>query len=142
MSARAMRILLCVGAAAALSAVVSCGKKSSVATAPLSVDSVNVAGAWTGCIAEPHVSCAPVSMTLTDSSLTDSTATLGGSGNWGDAVTIAGHSTDARVTLSGATVAVLQAWTFVGVVSGDTLTGTLAIPGVDSAYTTTFTRTP
>lgn len=137
-----MRVLWCVGAAAALGAVAACGAKAKVATAPLPMDSVSVAGAWSGCISEPHVACAPVSMTLTDSSLTDSTAALAGSGNWGDEVAITGQSADTRVTLTGTTVAVLQEWTFVGYVSGDSLTGNITIPGVDSTYATTFTRAP
>lgn len=137
-----MRVLWWIGATAALAAGAACGKKGTAATAPLPVDSINVAGAWAGCITEPHVTCAPVSMTLTDSSLTDSTAALAGTGNWGDAVAISGHSTDTRVTLTGTTEAVLQAWTFVGVVSGNSLTGNITIPGVDSTYSTTFTRSP
>lgn len=142
MNAQPMRVLGCFGAAAALAAGAACGAKSTAATAPLPVDSVSVAGAWSGCIAEPHVACAPVSMTLTDSSLTDSTAALTGSGNWGDEVAITGHAIDTRVTLTGTTLAVVRGWSFVGTVSGDSLTGNLTIPGVDSTYATTFTRAP
>ncbi len=123
-------------------AVVACGKKTTVATAPVVLDSTTVAGAWTGCITEPHVSCVSVSMTLVDSSLTDSTAALAGTGNWGDNVVLAGHLVDSRVTLDGTTPAVLQGWSFVGVLSGNTLSGNLTIPGVDSTYSTTFTRSP
>ena len=142
MSRPALRVVSCFAATAALVAAVACGKKAAAVTTPLAIDSISVAGAWSGCITEPGVVCAPVSMTLTDSSLTDSTAALTGSGNWGDAVNITGHAVNARVTLTGTTIAVLQAWTFVGVVSGNTLTGNLAIPGVDSAFATTFTRSP
>ena len=126
---------------AAITAV-GCGKKTTVATAPIVLDSTTVAGAWTGCITEPHVSCVTVSMTLVDSSLTDSTAALAGTGNWGDNVVLAGHLVDSRVTLDGTTPAVLQGWSFVGVLSGNTLSGNLSIPGVDSTYSTTFTRSP
>jgi hypothetical protein len=120
--------------------VAACGKKSASATAPLIVDSVSVAGTWAGCIVEPHVTCSPVTMTLSDSSLTDSTAAVTGTGNWGDNVVIKGNLLDARITLSATTVAVLQGWSFVGVVAGNTLTGNLTMPGVDSTFTTTFTR--
>jgi hypothetical protein len=129
------------GVVAAVS-ILGCGKKYAVATAPVLLDSTTVAGAWSGCITEPHVACAPVSMTLIDSSLTDSTAALAGTGNWGDNVVLAGRLVDARVTLDGASPAVLQGWSFVGVLSGNTLTGNLSIPGVDSTYSTTFTRSP
>jgi hypothetical protein len=122
--------------------MLACGKKSTTATAPSDIDSTSVAGAWTGCITEPHVTCSPVSMTLTDSSLTDSTAALAGTGNWGDNVVIKGTLLDTRVTLSATTIAVLQGWSFVGVLTGNTLSGTLAIPGVDSTFSTTFTRSP
>ena len=127
-------------AAAAL--LVACGKKSAAVTAPVAVDRISFAGAWTGCTTEPQVPCAPVSMTLADSSLTDSTAAVTGSGNWGAQVVITGRALNSRVTLTGSTVAVLRSWTFVGTLSGNTLTGNLAIPGVDSTYTTTFTRAP
>jgi hypothetical protein len=130
-----------VGLVAAVS-FVGCGKKYVAATAPVLTDSVTVGGAWTGCITEPHVVCAPVSMTLVDSSLTDSTAALAGTGNWGDNVVLAGHLVDTRVALDGVSPAVLQGWSFVGVLSGNTLTGSLSIPGVDSTYSTTFTRSP
>jgi hypothetical protein len=122
--------------------VVGCGKTTTVATAPVVLDSTTVAGAWTGCITEPHVNCVSVSMTLVDSSVTDSTAALAGTGNWGDNVVLAGHLIDSHVTLDGTTSAVLQGWSFVGVLSGNTLSGNLSIPGVDSAYATTFTRSP
>ncbi len=137
-----MRFVCGFAAAVAVIAVVGCGKKSAVATAPIVLDSTTVAGAWTGCITESHVSCVSVSMTLTDSSLTDSTAALAGTGNWGDNVVLAGHLVDSRVTLDGTTSAVLQGWSFVGVLSGNTLSGNMTTPGVDSTYATTFTRSP
>lgn len=119
-----------------------CGKKSTTATAPSTIDSTTVAGAWAGCITEPHVTCSPVSMTLTDSSLTDSTAALAGTGNWGADVVIKGTLLDTHVTLSATTNAVLQGWSFVGLLNGNTLSGNLTMPGVDSTFTTTFTRSP
>jgi hypothetical protein len=137
-----MRFVCGFVAVVAAIAVVGCGKKSTVATAPVVIDSTSVAGAWAGCITEPHVSCVSVSMTLTDSSLTDTTAALAGTGNWGDNVVLAGHLVDLRVTLDGKTSAVLQGWSFDGVLSGNTLSGNLTIPGVDSSYSTTFTRSP
>ena len=142
MSRPAWRVVSSFAASVALVAAVACGKKAAAVTTPLPVDSISVAGAWSGCITEPQVQCAPVSMTLTDSSLTDSTAALTGSGNWGDNVVITGHAVNARVTLTGTTTAVLRSWTFVGTISGNSLSGNLAIPGVDSTYSTTFTRSP
>jgi hypothetical protein len=137
-----MRFVFGIAGVVAAVSIAGCGKKYAVATAPVLLDSTTVAGVWSGCITEPHVACAPVSMTLVDSSLTDSTAALAGSGNWGDNVVLAGHLVDTRVTLDGASPAVLQGWSFVGMLSGNTLTGSLSIPGVDSTYSTTFTRTP
>lgn len=135
------RIVAALAAAAALGAMAGCGKKKAV-TEPLVIDSTTFAGAWTGCTTEPGIQCSAVSMTLSDSSLTDSTALVTGTGNWGDEVVITGHADTTRVTLTGTTTGVLRSWTFVGMISGDTLRGNMTIPGVDSAYTTVFTRTP
>jgi hypothetical protein len=137
-----MRFVLGFVAVVAAGSMLACGKKSTTATSPSTTDSTTVAGLWTGCITEPHVTCSPVSMTLTDSSFTDSTAVLAGTGNWGDNVVIKGNLLDSRVTLSATTIAVLQGWSFVGVLAGNTLTGNMTIPNVDSTFSTTFTRSP
>lgn len=142
MMRRALRIVACASAAITLTAIAtSCGKKKVAVTEPV-VDSISLAGKWTGCTTEPGISCSAVSMTLADSSLTDSTAAVMGTGNWGADVVITGQADTTHVTLTGTTEAVLRAWTFVGTISGDTLTGTMAIPGVDSTYATTFTKSP
>lgn len=142
MTRPALRILACVAATTALTAIgSSCGKKKVAVTEPV-VDTISFAGTWTGCTTEPGIPCSAVSMTLTDSSLTDSVASVTGTGNWGADVVITGHADTTHVTLTGTTEAVLRAWTFEGTISGNTLTGTLAIPGLDSTYATTFTRSP
>ena len=81
-------------------------------------------------------------MTLADSSLTDSSATVTGTGNWGATVTIRGKIVNSNVTLEATTVGVLQGWGFTAVVSGNSLTGNMTIPGNPSTFQATFTRTP
>jgi hypothetical protein len=131
-------VLVC---AAAVAMLTGC-KKGSLATAPGVADSFTVAGSWSGCITEPHVSCSPVSMTLSDSSLTDTTATVTGTGNWGANVAIHGKINDSKVSLDAATEGVLQGWSFSGILSGASIAGNMTIPGLDSTYQAVFTRTP
>ena len=138
----ALRIATLAAATLAIAAIgSSCGKKKTAVTEPV-VDTISFAGTWTGCTTEPGIPCSAVSMTLADSSLTDSTASVTGTGNWGADVVIRGEADSTHVTLTGTTEAVLHAWTFEGTISGSKLTGTLAIPGLDSTYATTFTRSP
>jgi hypothetical protein len=117
-------------------------KKSSATTAPVISDTFSVAGPWGGCITEPHATCVPVTMTLSDSSLTDSTANITGTGNWGETVVIKGKFVDSTLTLNATTVGVLQGWSYSGVLSGSSITGNISIPGVDSTYQAVFTRSP
>jgi hypothetical protein len=121
--------------------VVSCSK-STAATAPLISDSLSVAGAWTGCVAQSGTACTPVSMTLTDSVTTDSTETVAGTGQWLETVAIKGKLTDARLTLSGTATNVVEGWSFAGALSGSSLSGTMTIPGQASSYSAVFTRSP
>ncbi len=81
-------------------------------------------------------------MTLADSSLTDSSATVTGTGNWGATVTIRGKIVNSNVSLDATTVGVLQGWSFSGVLSGNSLAGNLTIPGNASSFPATFTRLP
>jgi hypothetical protein len=126
----------------AIACVAAGCKKSTAVTAPTVVETLDASGVWTGCITEPHVTCEPVSMTLTDSVLTDTTAAVTGTGNWGDNVVIVGKLANPIVTLNAKATAVLQGWSFAGSLNGNTLTGNMTLPGVDSSYTTSFTRTP
>ena len=134
-----MRVVL---ALAVVSSMLAGCKKSAATTAPATTAATSVAGSWTGCMTEPGVSCSPVSMTLADSSLTDSSATVTGTGNWGATVTIRGKIVNSNVTLEATTVGVLQGWGFTAVVSGNSLTGNMTIPGNPSTFQATFTRTP
>src|SRR5262249_11144900 len=128
--------------AAGIAIISGCGAKSTPVTAPVIVENFSIAGTWSGCIVEPHQSCVPVSMTLTDSALTDSTGKVAGSGNWGSTVAIKGKLVNAAATLDGNESGIVEGWAFSGTLSGSTLNGSMNVPGVDSAYAATFTRTP
>ncbi len=122
--------------------IFSACSKSTAATAPAITDSFSVAGAWTGCLTEPGVQCSPLTMTLADSSLSDSTATVTGTGNWGSTVSIKGKLFDSIVTLNATAPGVLHGWSFSGVVSGNTVTGTMTVPDNSSAFQAVLTRSP
>ena len=122
--------------------LVACGGKSTATTAPQFVDTFSVAGSWTGCITESNGACAPVSMTLADSSVSDTSAVVTGSGNWLHNVAIHGKLFDARVTLNASATDVLQGWTFTGTLAGNSLSGNMTIPGNDSTFAAVFTRSP
>ena len=126
--------------AVAVSMLAGCNK--STVTAPTTTYSITLAGAWSGCITEPGVTCSPVTMTLTDSSLTDSSAAVAGTGNWGAAVTIHGKIVNSEASLDATTVGVLQGWSLSAVLSGNTLAGSMTMPGNASSYPATFTRAP
>ena len=81
-------------------------------------------------------------MTLTDTSLTDSSETVVGAGNWGQSVAIHGKVVDSTVTLTASEEGILQNWNFDGLVSGNSMTGTMTVPGNATAYAATFTRSP
>jgi hypothetical protein len=130
-----------VALAAAALTLAGCSKSKDT-TAALITDSFSVTGTWTGCLTEPGVQCSPLSMTLADSSLTDSTATVVGTGNWGASVAIKGKLNDALVTLNATSPGVLQGWSFSGVVSGSTVSGTMTVPDNSSSFQATFTRSP
>lgn len=140
-----MRSVLAVAVAVAVALAVfmlaGCTKPS-VVTAPVTTDSVTLADSWSGCVTEPGVACSPVSMTLTDSSLTDSSATVSGTGNWGANVTIHGKIVKSDANLDATTVGVLQGWSFSAVLSGNTLAGSMTMPGNASSFPATFTRAP
>jgi hypothetical protein len=119
----------------------SCSKSSST-TAPAITDTFSVAGTWTGCLTEPGVQCSPLTMTLADSSLSDSTANVAGTGNWGAGVAIKGKLFDALVTLNATSPGVIQGWSFSGVLSGNTVTGTMTVPDNTSSFQAVFTRSP
>jgi hypothetical protein len=131
----AFALLLIAGAAA-------CGAKAKAVTAPVIVDSFSIAGTWTGCLVEPQVPCTPISMTVVDTSLTDSTAKVSGSGDWGYAVAIHGKLFEADVSLDANATGIAQGWSFTGVVAGASLTGTMTVPGKDSTFQANFTRSP
>lgn len=132
-----MRVALAVVVVSSMLA--GCSKS---ATTAATTAALTVAGVWSGCIREQGASCSPASMTLTDSSLTDSSATVTGTGNWGAAVTIRGKIVNSNVSLAATTVGVLQGWSFSGVLSGNSLAGNLTMPGIDSSFSATFTRSP
>ena len=115
---------------------------STVTTDPLTTDNVLVSGTWSGCLVEPREPCLPISMTLADTSLTDSTETVGGTGNWGANVTIKGKLGDLNLSLNAATEGVLQGWSFTGVITGNSIAGNMTVPGNDTTYQATFTRSP
>jgi hypothetical protein len=127
--------------AVAIATLAGC-KKSSTTTALSTTDSLSVAGLWSGCLTEPLVPCSPISMTLTDSSLTDSSETVAGAGNWGESVAIQGKAVNAVVTLNASTEGLLQHWSFDGTVSGNSMIGTMIVPGSDTTYQATFARAP
>ncbi len=124
--------------------VISACKKttSTVTTDPLTTDNVLVSGTWSGCLVEPREPCLPISMVLADTSVTDSTETIGGTGNWGANVTIKGKLGDLNLSLNAATEGVLQGWSFTGVIAGNSISGNMTVPGNDTAYQATFTRSP
>ena len=127
----------------AVAVAILAGCKGSSTTTALTVkDSLSVAGSWTGCMTEPLVSCSPVSMTLTDSSVTDSSETVSGAGDWGESVAIRGKAVKAVVTLTASKEGVLQDWAFVGLLAGNSITGTMTVPGNDSTFQATFARSP
>jgi hypothetical protein len=134
-----MRLVASFAAAALMLA--GCSKSTST-TAPAITDSFSVTGAWTGCLTEPGVQCSPITMTLADSSLSDSTANVSGSGNWGATVAIKGKLFDSIVTLNATSPGVLQGWSFSGVVSGSTVTGTMTVPDNTSTFQAVFTKSP
>jgi hypothetical protein len=136
-----MRVALALAVVVVSSMLAGCSK-SATTTAPVITAAFTVAGPWSGCIREPGASCSPASMTLADSSLTDSSATVTGTGNWGATVTIRGKIVNSNVSLDATTVGVLQGWSFSGVLSGNSLAGNLTIPGNASSFPATFTRLP
>jgi hypothetical protein len=127
---------------ALIAVAAACGAKTAETTAPVIVDTFTVAGTWTGCLIEPQVPCTPISMTVADTSLTDSTANVSGSGNWGQAVAIHGKLFEANVSLDATATGVAQGWSFTGVVAGASLTGNMTVPGKDSTFQASFTRSP
>lgn len=127
--------------AVAIAMLAGC-KSSSTTTALVVKDSLSVAGSWSGCMTEPLVPCSPVTMTLTDSSLTDSSETVAGAGVWGENVAIHGKAVHAVVTLTGSNEGVLQDWSFDGTLSGNSMTGTMILPGSDTTFAATFARAP
>jgi hypothetical protein len=126
--------LVLAGAAVLLS---GCAKSSLTTTAPVT-STVTAAGVWSGCLA---ASCS-LSMTLTDSAVTDSTGIVRGAGNWISAVSIIGTRTGSSVTLHAAQTGQTLAWEFTGIVSGSSLAGNMTGPTLSSATQTTFTRSP
>jgi hypothetical protein len=130
-----------VALAAAALILAGCSKSTST-TAPVITDSFSVAGAWTGCLTEPGVQCSPLTMTLADSSLSDSTANVSGSGNWGASVAIKGKLFESIVTLNATATGVLQGWSFSGIVAGNTVTGTMTVPDNASTFQAVFTKSP
>jgi hypothetical protein len=130
-------------AALTVAALVLAGcSKSTTTTAPAITDSFSVAGAWTGCLTEPGVQCSPLTMTLADSSLSDSTANITGTGNWGSSVAIKGKLFNSIVTLNATSPGVLQGWSFSGALSGSTVTGTMTVPDNASTFQAVFTKSP
>jgi hypothetical protein len=129
-------------ALALIAAAAACGAKSTATTAPVVVDTFSIAGTWTGCLVEPQVPCTPISMTMTDTSLTDSTANVVGSGNWGEAVAIHGKLFEANVSLDAIATDVAQGWSFTGQVAGASITGKMTVPGKDSSFQANFTKSP
>jgi hypothetical protein len=127
--------------AVAIATLAGC-KKTTTITALSTTDSLSVAGLWSGCLTEPLVPCSPISMTLTDSSLTDSSETVAGSGNWNGSVAIHGKAVNAAVTLTASEEGVLRDWSFDGILSGNSITGTMIVPGSDTTYSATFARAP
>jgi hypothetical protein len=134
------RVAFVVASIAAASA--ACKKGTAAVTAPLVTDTLSVAGSWTGCIVQPNGSCSPVNMTLADSSLSDTSAAVTGTGNWGANVTIKGRLVDSQLTVDATTVGVIEGWSYSAALSGHSLSGVLTIPGNASSFTATFTRTP
>jgi hypothetical protein len=130
-----------VALAIAVCVLAGCSKSTAV-TAPVITDSFSVAGAWTGCLTEPGATCVAVTMTLADSSLSDSSATVTGTGNWGETVTIKGRLLNTSLSLNATATGVLQGWSYTGVLAGNSITGTMTIPGNSSAFPAMFTRTP
>jgi hypothetical protein len=123
----------------------ACKKTASnvITTDPLTTDdSILVSGTWNGCLIEPREPCLPITMTLADTSVTDSTETVGGTGNWGANVTIKGKLGDTKLTLNAATEGVLQGWSFSGFISGNAISGNMTVPGNDTLYQANFTRSP
>jgi hypothetical protein len=128
---------------AAVALVTGCKKAATaVTTDPLTTDTVVVSGSWSGCLVEPREPCLPISMVLADTSLTDSTETIGGTGNWGANVTIRGKLGDLNLSLNAATEGVLQGWSFTGTIAGNAISGTMTVPGNDTTYQASFTRSP
>ena len=125
----------------AVSLLAGC-KKASVTTAPVIAADVSYAGVWSGCVTEPLVTCVPVTMTLTDSAVTDTSGTVTGTGNWGESVSIKGKFVNSTVSLDASTVGLLQGWSFAGILSGGSLSGSMSIPGNGSPYQAVFTKSP
>ena len=119
--------------AVAVMTLAACNKATTT-TAPIIADSLSVAGSWTGCLTEPLTSCSAVTMTLTDSSLTDTSAAVLGTGNWGATVAIHGTLTSTNVSLDASAVGVLQGWSFAGILSGNSITGNMSVPGNASTF--------
>ena len=95
---------------------------------------------WSGCLAAP-ASCS-LSMTLTDSAVTDSAGTIKGTGNWISPVTILGTRTGSTVTLHASQTGQTLGWEFSGVLSSGSLTGNMTGPSINSSTQATFTRSP
>jgi hypothetical protein len=123
-------------------AFMGCKKSSDSVTAVIADSTGNIAGSWSGCIVQPQASCVTVSMTLVDSSVTDTSANVTGTGNWEENVTIKGKLVDALVTLNATATGVTEGWAFSGTASGNSIIGQMTTPGVTTAFPTTFTRSP
>ncbi len=127
---------------ALIAVAAACGAKAAATTAPVIVDTFSIAGTWTGCLVEPQVPCTPISMPGADTAVTDATANVSGSGNWGQAVAIKGKLFEANVSLDATATGVAQGWSFTGAVAGASLTGNMTVPGKDSSFQANFTRSP
>lgn len=130
-----MRFALALAGAASLLA--GCAKSSMTTTAPIT-STVTAAGVWSGCLA---ASCS-LSMTLTDTAVTDSTGIVKGAGNWLSAVSIVGTRTGSSVTLHASQTGQTLGWEFTGIVSGSSLAGSMTGPTLNSSTQATFTRSP
>lgn len=131
-----MRFALALAVAASM--LVGCAK-SSTTTAPVT-STLRAAGVWSGCLAAP-ASCS-LSMTLTDSAVTDSTGTIKGTGNWISPVTIVGTRTAFTVTLHASQTGQTLGWEFSGVLSSGSLAGNMTGPSINASTQATFTRSP
>lgn len=130
-----MRIAFALAGAAAL--LTGCAKSSKTTTAPVT-STVTAAGVWSGCLG---ASCS-LSMTLSDTAVTDSTGIVKGTGNWVSAVSIIGTRTGSSITLHASQTGQTLGWEFTGILSGTSLAGSMTGPTINSATQATFTRSP